>query len=240
MSFTRRHAITLAIGSVSLGSSLLSKQVLAAKKVVCPTNPMLLRRELSRGLRDGKAIVVTREWRVEFNENGRGISVSGLQTSVSVEAPPALAKISEIERARSTQDMFPILLSQDGMILAAGEATSRASVEEAISAAADLMAEKGLSVQTVSEQRQFLVQLQQTGSSLLEQMPGDLFYPITAPLREIREIALPSGVAGEFEVLWSASAQAETGLLDRARREVITRINENERRSTETWTLRPI
>ncbi|MEM1195363.1 MAG: hypothetical protein AAGH57_04615 [Pseudomonadota bacterium] len=240
MSFTRRHALVFAIGSASLASSVLSGRVLAAKKVVCPTSPMLLRRELSRGLRDGKAIVVTREWRVEFVEHSRGISVSGLQTRVFVDAPPALAKISEIEKARSTQDMFPILLSQNGMILAAGKATSRASVEAAIAAAADLMAKKGLSVQTVSEQRQFLMQLQQTGSSLLEQMPGDLFFPMIAPVREIREITLPSGVTGEFEVMWSANAHTETGLLDRARREVITRINESERRSSETWTLRSI
>ncbi len=240
MSLKRRHALVFAASGAVACSGLLPSLALALGPVVLPTNPMVLRRRLSRGLRDGKAIVVTREWRVEFLPQSRGISISGQQIGVAVEAPPALARLSEIEQTRSTDSMFPILLSQEGIILAAGDTTGGGSVSAALKAAEDLMTQKGLSAKSAAEQRQFLAQLQKTGSSLLNEMPGDLFYPSTIPVRETREVALADGGVGEFEVRWSASALAQTQLLERARREVITRIGKNERRSSEDWTLSPV
>ena len=82
-----------------------------------------------------------------------------------------------------------------------------------------------------------MAQLQAAGSSFLDEMPGDLFYPSITPLREVRQVPLGEGMVGEFEIRWEASAKADTGLLENARREVITRIGESERRSSEDWLL---
>ncbi|MEO0589911.1 MAG: hypothetical protein AAFZ11_05045 [Pseudomonadota bacterium] len=215
------------------------RSLLAATSVTSPTAPMLLTRKLSRGLRDGKAVLVTRQWRVQFSQENRGVSVTGEQTTVSVDAPPALAELAQIEKERSTAGMFPILLSSEGVIMAAGGNTSQASIDAALKVAEEVMMARGVAQASAAEQRQVMAQLQAAGSSFLDQMPGDLFYPSIEPLRELRQVPLGEGVVGEFEVSWEASAQAETGLLESARREVITRIGESERRSSEDWRLEP-
>ena len=74
---------------------------------------------------------------------------------------------------------------------------------------------------------------------MLDQMPGDLFFPSTTPVRETRKVPLGGGGFGEFELSWNASVQQDTNWLASARREVITRIGESERTSWEEWTLSP-
>ncbi|MEO0871678.1 MAG: hypothetical protein AAFY19_06910 [Pseudomonadota bacterium] len=201
---------------------------------------MLLTRKLSRGLSDGNAIVITRQWRVKFSQESRGVSITGEQTGVSVDAPPALAQLAQIEEQRSTASMFPILLSSQGVIMAAGENTTQESIDAALKAAEEVMMARGLAQASAAQQRQVMAQLQAAGSSFLDEMPGDLFYPSTTPVREVRRMPLGDGVFGEFEVSWEASAQADTGLLERAAREVVTRIGESERRSGENWRLEPV
>lgn len=156
---------------------------------------------------------------------------------MSVDAPPNLAPLSQIERERSTEGMFPILLGVDGTIMAAGNTTSSGSFESAITTATALLEEGGFSQDSVKQQALYMAQLQKAGSSLLDQLPGDLFYPSTDPFREVRALPLPDGGSGEFEFRWQASVQDDTALLKHAQREVITRIGESERRSSEEWTL---
>ncbi|MEM6857145.1 MAG: hypothetical protein AAF559_04665 [Pseudomonadota bacterium] len=229
-----------AVGVIAAGAGLPQGPARAAAEVTSPTSPMLLTRRLSRGLRDGKAVIVTRQWRLEFSQEGRGVSITGEQTAVSVDAPEALAQLAQIEEQRSTADMFPMLLSSEGVIMAAGENTSQASIAAALKAAEKLMMGRGLAQASAAQQRQVMAQLQRAGSSFLDEMPGDLFYPSNTPVREVRQAPLGDGVFGEFEVSWEASALADTGLLESASREVITRIGESERRSSENWRLEPL
>ena len=236
---SRRRTLLFARSAIATGALVPLGLAQAATKVTSPTFPMLLTRKLSRGLRDGNAVVVTRQWRVEFSQESRGVTITGEQTAVSVSAPPALAQLAQIEEERATDGMFPILLSSDGVIMAAGENTSQASIDAALKAAEEVMMARGLAQASAAEQRQVMAQLQAAGSSFLDEMPGDLFYPSTTPLREVRQVPLGEGMVGEFEVSWEASAEAETGLLENARREVITRIGESERRSSENWRLEP-
>ncbi|MEL6475269.1 MAG: hypothetical protein AAFQ21_14405 [Pseudomonadota bacterium] len=237
---SRRHALLLAMSAISVGMGMAHRSVLAATGVTVPMEPMRLTRKLSRGLRDGKAVIVTRQWRVQFSQESRGVSVTGEQTAVSVDAPAALAQLADIEEQRSTAGMFPILLSSDGFIMAAGENTSQASIDAALKTAEEVMVARGIAQASAAEQRQVMAQLQAAGSSFLDQIPGDLFYPSTTPVREVRRVPLGEGLFGEFEVSWEASVQAEAGLLEEARREVITRIGESERRSSEDWRLEPV
>lgn len=222
----------------SAGSSLLAQPSSQIKPAIqIPDTPMRLTRRLSRGLRDGAAIVVTRNWRVTFTPQARGIAINGEQTGVEVDAPPALKPLSEIEANRSTAGMFPILLSPTGTIVAAGEMTSQTSIDAGMREAAALFEQSNGSAQTKEEQIRVLAGLRQTGASLLDKMPGDLFYPSIMPLREVRSLDLPDGSKGEFEIGWEATHQTGSTLLKRARREVITRIGSSTRTSSEEWSL---
>ena len=237
---SRRRALLFAMSAIAAGAGSQLSPARATSKVTSPTSPMLLTRKLSRGLSDGEAVIVTRQWRLQFSQESRGVSISGEQTDVSVDAPPPLARIAQIEEQRSTADMFPILLSSEGVIMAAGENTSQASIDAALKAAEEVMMARGLAQASAAQQRQVMAQLQAAGSSFLDEMPGDLFYPSTTPVREVRRMPLGDGAFGEFEVSWEASAGADTGLLESATREVITRIGASERRSSENWRLEPV
>lgn len=200
---------------------------------------MRLTRRLSRSLHDGKAIIVTRSWIIEFEALSQGAAISGEQVAVNVDAPPALARLSEIEASR-TSGLFPILLSPEGMLMAAGENTSQETIDQAIKAAQEYFKERGFSEADTAKQGLIMAQLQRVSGSLLDELPSDLFYPSTKPYREIRAIDLPDGGLGEFEVRWTATHQTDTALLATARREVITRVGESERSASEDWTLSPL
>jgi len=236
-SLTRRRLGLYSMGVLLTGSGAFPLQPLLAQSVTLPNGACALTRRLSRGLRDGNAIVVTRTWRVTFAEQARGVAIGGEQMSVSVEAPPRLAPLAQIEEARSTEGIFPILLAPDGTIMAAGPGTSPSSVDAAIETAQSLLKASGYADGTVAQQGIYMAQLQKAGSSLLDEMPGDLFYPSTKPVHDVRQLALPDGTSGEFELTWQASVNEGTKLLETARREVITRIGSSERRSNEEWSL---
>ena len=236
-SLTRRRVGLYSMGVLLIGSGALPLRPLWAQNVTLPKGACALTRRLSRGLRDGKAIVVTRTWRVTFAEQARGVAIAGEQMAVSVEAPPRLAPLTKIEEARSTKGIFPILLAPDGTIVAAGQSTSPSSVDAAIQTAQDLLEASGYADGSVAQQGAYMAQLQKAGSSLLDEMPGDLFYPSTKLLRDARQLALPDGTLGEFELTWEASVNEDTKLLETARRQVITRIGSSERRSSEEWSL---
>ncbi len=193
-----------------------------------------MKRRLQRGLRDGNSITVTREWRVGFARQNRGIAVSGSQISVQVEAPENLAPIAKIEEQRSTNSMFPILLDSMGRVAAAGQNTTQESFEKAVEAGMQMLSDVD---GAPALYRPYMAQMQKAGSTLLDDLPADLFYPSTEPFHAVRQIALPDGGFGEFEAHWTASVQDSTGLLSKAHREVITRVGESERRSSEDWSL---
>lgn len=234
---TRRHALLLSLSAFSYALAGGAVPALSAQSVAHPTDAMVLTRKLVRHLSDGNAIIVTRSWRLDFTVQARGIAVNGKQVSVKVEAPPVLARFVEIEEARTTDGMFPLLLAEDGTIMAAGNQSDKNDVQSAIDAALALFRERGLSAANARTQGQIMTQMQSAGSSALEQLPGDLFYPSTTPFSEVRTVALPEGAQGEFEVNWTASVHDGTSLLKTARREIITRIGDSERRSIEEWSL---
>lgn len=234
---TRRRVNLFATGALLAGCVGFPVGGLRAQVAAVPSGEFLLTRRLSRSLRDANTIVVTRSWRITFARQSRGITISGEQACVSVEAPPRLKALARIEEERSTSTMFPILLAPDGIIVAAGQNTSQKSVDSALTTARNLLAENGFAKGSPAQQGIFLVQLQKASAALLDEMPGDLFYPSTTPVNDIREVALPDGTAGEFELRWQASAQEGSPLLKKARREIITRIGESERTTIEEWSL---
>lgn len=230
--FDTSRRTALRCGLAGLAVLTLPAQALASAAL--PTGSMLLRRRLERGLSDGKAITVERHWAVQFTAGARGITVSGEQVAVSVEAPEKLAQLAAIEEQRDTSNMFPILLSDSGEISGVGAIDDRSVVVEAVKVAEALITRAG---GTAADHRQHLAAIQAAGAQLLETMPRDLLYPKNDAWEESRELPLPDGGSGEIAVRYQARSSDEAPWLDRAERVVTTRVAESSRTSREVWSL---
>jgi len=205
-----------------------------------PEGTMRLERVLLRELGGGAAIAVRRGWDIAFARSARGVVISGSQIAVSVEAPPNLAELARIEEQRDTQAMFPILLSDTGLILASGSAPiAPTDIASALQAAERLIAERPQSEERRANVRRYLAEIHRAGSGQFEALPPDLFYPSGTPLRRIETVALPGGLTGTFELSWDARPAAKGGWLAAGERQIVTRIEGQERRSREVWTLAP-
>lgn len=235
--FTRRAAIGSALGACVVGAPAFSVPAMAAGRLTIPANPMRLMRRIERELRDGRMLTVTREWQVDFAAQGRGIVINGEQVFAKVDAPEQLARLAAIEEARSTDSMFPILLGEAGEILAAGISTKQEDLAAAIREAEAMIKLNSSSATERAQRMAYLAQLQQAGGTLLEQMPRDLFYPNEEKVHSIKPVNLPDGSRGEFEFSFSARCAPGERWLAQAERQIITRIGDDERRSSETWAL---
>lgn len=213
------------------------RHVLARAEIALPEGPMRLTRRLERGLRDGASIVVVRSWRVDFARQGRGVSIIGQQLSALVDAPKKLAPLARIEETRSTDDMWPILLSGDGRIVAAGEYTREEDIAAAVSEAEAMIAARPSSADIKKQQRQYLAQLHRSGGSLLDTLPPDLFFPAIEQRETRRPVELPAGLKGEFVMSFTAKKAVDRQWLAEAERSITTRIGDDERRSSDRWTL---
>ena len=236
---TRRAAMGAFLG-FGVAAAALPGSVFASSGVAIPTRPMLLSRILERSLRGGAILRVARDWQVSFDRQGQGIAVSGAQLSASVDPPAELAPLAEIEQTRSTEDMWPILLSSDGQIVAAGTDTREEDLAEAIRVAEQIIATRPRPAEHKAEQRRYLADMQRAGTSLLDRLPTDLFFPVGDPQRSVQSLDLPGGMSGEFEVSYAAECAADAAWLSQAVREVVTRIGDSERRAREEWSLREI
>lgn len=243
---SRRKAISLGalIGctaSIGLGHTVAFAQSLAQPIVPAlvpyPPQPMRLSRRLDRSLHGGAILTVNRSWQVEFSRRDQGIAISGVQLQAEVDAPSSLAHLAEMERARSTAHLWPILLNSNGQFMVTGGGTNEEAFTAAIHEAEQMIAQRELPESQQAAQRQFLAEMQRVGSSMLDRLPDDLFFPIGRPLRSVREISLPGGLTGQFEVTYDAISASDGDWLERADRQVVTRIGQSEQRATELWVL---
>ena len=239
---TRRDAVRMLGGAAVVCAGLASTRSMAQTATLLPKGAQILTRRLSRSLSDGNQIKVTRSWQVEFARADQSmpgqIAITGTQTSSEVEAPPSLNQLATIERQRPTDDMWPIMLTPSGLILAAGRPMRQQDIEAALDMAQKVMAARMGQQNAANMVATFAEQLQRTGRSLLDRLPDDLFFPIVGPIRSARKIDLPGGETGEFEVTYEAVAVAGKGWLDRAERRITTRLAGTEQSAHEQWSLR--
>lgn len=212
-------------------------RAMAGAALALPEEPMRLARVLVRDLGNGAAITVRREWEVRFARQARGIVIAGSQTSASVDAPPNLAELARIEQQRDTAAMFPIMLSEAGLVAASGSAP--ADLGAALRAAEKMIATRPQSEARRDNLRRYLAEVHRAGSGQFDTLPPDLFAPAGPPQRRVETVSLPGGLNGTFELLWEATAAPASGWLSSGERQIITRIEELERRSREVWTLGP-
>lgn len=231
---SRRGALSGALG-LTLG--LVAGPAFAARGVALPTGPMLLTRLIERGLSGGAVLSVERSWEIQFTRQGQGIAITGSQVSAKVDAPDNLASLAQIEESRSTDGMFPLLLSDTGLLVATGRYIQITDIERAAQEARAIIAKRPIPADARAELAKYLGQLQRSGAKLLDEMPKDLFFPETEPLRTFRKVSLPGGLEGEFEVTHQASIASGANWLERSERKVITRIGTSERRSREVWSM---
>ena len=223
----------------ALGLTLPETAFASESALTLPQTPMKFRRRLERSLRDGERIVIEREWLLTFTRQGRGISVVGEQSAVWVDVPPKLARLADLERERSTAGMWPILLSQEGQIVAAGEGTAHDDLERALSIAKDMISQRSASGEMRASRMEDLALFEKAGSELMVRMPNDLFFPAAQPLHLVRSMDLPGGLTGEYEIIYTSRQSRSGQWLDRAQREVVTRIDSSEKRSREEWMMAP-
>ncbi len=226
--------------AVTVGLGALPVRALAGTRVAIPDGPMVLSRTLERSLSDGASIAVSRSWQVEFESQGRAVAINGMQVHVEVAAPDNLARLAEIEKARSTADMWPILLSENGRVMASGGELGEADLAAAMREAETIIASRNIDAAQQAAQMQYLAAMTRAGSSVLDTLPGDLFFPENTPMHTVREVNLPGGLKGEFELRYSAVSTSQHGWLDRAQREVITRVERTEQRAAEEWRMAPV
>lgn len=238
---TRRTLLAGLVAAGTAGGLALPAMLRAAGAPLrLPAGPMRLERVLVRELGGGAAITVRRGWEVRFERQARGIIVTGRQISASVDAPPSLADLARIEEQRQTQAMFPIMLSEAGLVMAAGGGPAAPDdMASALRAAEQMIAKRPQSEERRENLRRYLAEIHRAGSGQFESLPADLFYPAGTPLRRTEAVALPGGLAGEFELVWDARPVSGEGWLATGERLVITRIEGLERRSRESWTLAP-
>lgn len=233
--FTRRGA--LFGGSLLLGAGLTPNIAQAQAAISAPSGPMRLSRMITRTLRGGAMLRVDRSWQIAFRPQGTGFSIMGEQLDAKVQAPPSLASLAAIEEARSTADMWPIMLSEQGEIVAAGSGIREEDLAAAIREAEAMIAEREVPASIREAQAQYLAQIQRTVNSLLESLPSDLFFPKMGPMRTVQTLELAEGVTGEFEIIYDAVPAQEGAWLGKAERQVITRLGDSRQRAIEEWTL---
>lgn len=233
---SRRHVLNtigwgLALPALALPASLSAK----AGPVTFPTGRIRLRRTLERGLGDGKAVIVTREWDCRFVRLSTGAKIDGQQVAVSVETPPALTALADIERKREVAGLFPMELDRSGAIV--GWSDENASIAQAVAQASREIDRKAMQQAAEADVKRYLAELGKTAASLVSQVPRDLFFPAPGKRSESRKLALPGGGTGTYEVTISASARTSDGLLAQSERRIVTRIADSTRVSRETWSV---
>ena len=211
----------------------------AAPVVPAGDTPYLLRRTLVRGLSDGKAVEVVREWTCMFERVGAGQRITGEQTSVTVDAPEILEPIARLERERATDTMFPIMLDRNGRIVDRRDRPPSFDMGEAVRETMRIYREAGADEQVIADAKKFIAMLHKKAAEQVGRMPRDLFYPKPGNDRQTREVTLPGEVPGRIEIAVITRTEEKTGLLTHLTREVVTHAQSSIRRSSETWELEP-
>lgn len=222
---------------VAAGLGIMPAMAAGLTRVPLPQGPMRLIRRLERDLRGNETLTVEREWVIEFAPQGQGIAIRGMQVAVAVDAPESLGALAQIEERRQTDGMWPILLGDNGLILASRSSMRREDVAAAVDEAERMIAAREIPVAVREQQQELLLEVQNAGAAVLNQLPEDLFYPVGETMRAVRELDLPGGVRGQFEVSYQASSSATGGWLQTATRRIVTRIGESERQAVENWSL---
>lgn len=201
-----------------------------------PHQAQLLTRTLTRDLSDGKQIVTTRGYLVHIVPSGKSWRVEGNQVSVDVSAPPPLAAMAAMERARVDHETLPIVLDHDGHIVPGPEreAPTSAQTSKAVDA---LQAQARMTPAQRATANAVAHAMMAPGGHVITQWPEDVFNPTPGRREELLHPALPDGTQGEVVVAITGECGRDAPL--HLTRDVVTRIGGTSRHVREDWTLGP-
>lgn len=210
-----------------------------------PPGPLRYTRRLVRPLAGGEAFVAARSFAVRFARRpDGGFILAGEQTGVEVAAPEGMARFAELERQRVETGLFPIELDANGIIEAGPGRTSSRQLDAAVAEARRMFAEHAALPRERAEFDAFVMLVHQVGIRLSAHLPEDLFAPAQARRTERRAIALDGSGGGDrdgsVEIVFTAEADPLTGLMRRARREIVTVYGGERKASEEDWALGPL
>ncbi len=206
---------------------------------IAPQGPHELCRELVRSLEDGAVLGVKRCWTVRFVAQQGDLRMDGEQSRVAVDAPPALTALARLEEKRVETGMFPLVMSPDGLIQPSAGQNSGGTLLEMQEAATAIITALEPDPAAADAMRSFVAQVAAASAEHLGRIPRDLLYPVPPQGPETIAVTLPDGSSGSVTIEQSATAHPETGLLQTARRSVVTRAGLTASESVETWVLTP-
>lgn len=219
------------------GSWVSAPAVAAQAHFTPPSEQLVLTRTVTRNLSGGKQIVVTRRYVIQFVADGQGYVLNGSPLDVSVQVPPMLSGLAEIERKRTESGLFPAWVDASGVIAPkpAATGTSDHAVTAMSGAAQSLLAQSSLAAERKQEGSFYLGQLttQPAGSP----WPADLFHATPGERHQHRVVALPDGAQGEIDIVVRVAALMPCGLPSAFEREITTVLDGTSRVSRELWTL---
>lgn len=241
MSSTNRRKMLKMLAIAAVVPALIARTALAATPgslIAPPPGSMRFQRVAVRQLAGGATISVTRDFEIGFQRFTDGFIIEGRQLSAEVTAPANLAAFADLERARVETAMFPITLDPFGQILSEVPLVDRPQqIDQAYSEALLQIARQPLAEGERGELRQFVSALHLAGTMLAAVMPPDLFSPAQGERSDDRALQLPTGDMGRVVSRFNAERDAQTGLMRRAMREVLTEIDGDRRNTTEHWQL---
>ena len=209
------------------------------RRNAAPAGDYVLERVLVRELGPGTAIVVTRRWRVGFAARDAGLEVRGEQNFAAVDAPPSLAAIAALERARSASGVFPLVLDGDGLISPSSHVPGAEALVLALDTGRAMFQSLPRSAADIADGKVFMARLAGLSARAISMMPRDLFFPRPGTDRTSRDIGLPGGATGTIEVTTQTRARLASGLLESSERRIATRFEGSERIASERWSLAP-
>lgn len=202
-----------------------------------PFEQLILSRTVIRELSDGKEIKVTRRYAVRFAQDESGFRLDGKLVDVSVDAPPLLGSLAEIERRRDDSGMFPVRIDSNGTILAGqgGSPIEPGARDEMAARATSVLAGTGMPKDNLQLGTRFISQTLQAPPR--SPWPVDLLRTPPGEHRQSRTVALAGGAEGRIEVVTRVDALLPCGLPRSIERTVVTLLAGTKRVSREIWTF---
>lgn len=200
-------------------------------------SPLLLSRKVVRELSGGAAIVTTRQYKVVFRRVADGWELDGTLIASEVDAPPALAALAALERARPDDGLFPIRLDRSGRIVPAPVPPGMG--REAVANAVGVARQLGGSVTEAASPGlidQVAAAAQSPGAGLTR-WPEALFLPGALEASNEQTFALPDGSEGSVQVFQKSDPAPGLATMGRAARTVVTLAAGTRRVAREEWTL---
>lgn len=237
----RRALLRLAGVAITLPlMPIVSAAARTAGRFAPPAGPMLYTRRLDRELAGGARFTVSRSFAVRFVPEANGFRVDGEQVSVAVDAPEPLAALARLERERVETALFPLQLDSGGAISGSSRFTQGEQLDEAVREVTARIEQAAHTAAERQAMRAFVDAVHRSAGELVTELPRDLFAPGDVPREESRAIMLPGGETGQVRMTFAAARDPATGLMREARREVVTEVAGDIRRTVESWSLAPL